>query len=68
MFHYKIQYMDEIDKTTENDSGIVGAVSYGSAVDKICEYYGAENVVSLTIEEWENILSAEEVMEGLTQE
>jgi hypothetical protein len=67
MFYYTISYWDQIDLRERKDSGLVAAADHGAAVNRVIEYYGKENVFSVEIEEWEDILSEEEVMEGFEE-
>ena len=68
MFKYKVHYWDEVENKAIDEVGLVAAKSWGKAVKKIREYYGPKNVYSITIEEWDDIVSAEEVLDGLTDE
>lgn len=67
MYHYIVDYFDSIDLCDRKDSGLVAAVDYGTAVNKIVNFYGKENIFSITIEEWEDILCEDEVMEGFEE-
>ena len=64
MFYYKVQYWDEDICEPQDENGLVAASNYGDAALKVIDYYGHENIVSLTLIEWEDILSREEVTEG----
>ena len=68
MFKYKVRYWDETESKTLNETGLVAAKSWGKAVERLREYYGPQNIYSITIEEWDDIISAEEVLNGLTEE
>lgn len=68
MFKYKVNYWDEIESRNRDEVGLVAAKSWGKAVEKVREYYGSKNVSSITIEEWDDIISAEEVINGLAEE
>ena len=67
MFYYKVKCYDEIDYKETNESGIVAAKDYNEAMSKIDEYYGIQNIVSVYIEEWEDILTEDNVMIGFNK-
>lgn len=67
MYHYIVEYFDEYEKCYRKESGLTGATSYGEAAGKVAEYYG-HPLVSLTLTEWENPLSEEEIMDGFDYE
>lgn len=67
MFYYKVSYWDEIDCKQREESGLLSAKDYGSAAKKVTNYYGANNVSSLYLEEWEDVLTEDEVMEGFEE-
>ena len=64
MFYYCVRYWDEIDCINRKDSGLVAAEDYNIAVDKVVKHYGKANVFSVTVEEWQKILSQDEILEG----
>ena len=68
MFKYKVHYWDDVEDKVLDETGLVAAKSWGKAVEKVREYYRPKNVYEVTIEEWEDILCAEAVIEGLTEE
>ena len=62
IIHYDIEYWDEVEKDTMQDSGIVGAGTLGDGVERVCEYYGgAENVCSIKIYQCEDVLSIDDI-------
>lgn len=68
MFKYKVHYWDEVENRNTDEVGLVAAKSWGKAVEKVREYYGPKNVFSITVEEWDDVVYAEEVVNGLTEE
>lgn len=68
MFYYCVRYWDEIDCIERKDSGLVVANDYNFATDKVVKYYGKENVFSVTVEQWEEILCEDEILEGFEKE
>lgn len=64
MFYYHIEFWDDEDNVMKKESGLVGATSYNEAMEKVTDYFGGEHVYSITIDEWENILSEDEILEG----
>ena len=67
MFKYKVRYWDDVENKMLNETGLVAAKSWGKAVNKGRDFYGAKNVYEVTIEEWEDVVWAEEAIEGLTE-
>lgn len=67
MFKYKVRYWDDVENKVLNETGLVAAKSWGKAVNKVRDYYGEKNVYEVTIEEWEDVVWAEEAIEGLTE-
>lgn len=67
MYHYIVEYYDEYEKCYRKDSGLAGAASYDEAAGKVAEYYG-HNLVNMTLTEWENPLSEEEILDGFEHE
>ena len=66
MFKYDVTYWDEVDSKTRKDARLTTAKSWGEAVEKVREYYGEKNTYSVSIEEWDDTLSKDEVVAGLT--
>ena len=67
MFKYKVRYWDDDENKALNETGLVAAKSWSKAVNKVRDYYGEKNVYEVTIEEWEDVVWAEEAIEGLTE-
>ena len=68
MFKYKVHYWDDAEHEDATEVGLVAAKSWGKAVEKVRDYYGVENVYNITIEEWSDVMYAEEIVNGLTEE
>ena len=64
MFYYKAEHWDEIDHEVRQESGILAAKDYGDAAKKVADYYGKDNLISVYLEEWEDVLTEDEVLEG----
>lgn len=64
MFYYKVDHWDEIDSEARQESGILSAKDYAHAAGRVTEYYGAANIISMYLEEWDDILTEDEVLEG----
>lgn len=67
MFKYKVHYWDEIEDKALDETGLVAAESWGQAVEKVRKYYGTETVSNITVEEWNNIVCAEDIINGLAE-
>lgn len=63
MFYFCVEYVDN-DGDIRQDSGILTADSYQLATARLSKYYGEKCLVSLYIEEWDNLLTEDEVLEG----
>lgn len=67
MYHYWVRFWDEVERNIDTDEGLMGSDSYANAATKLLEFYGKQNVYSIKLEEWEDILVKEDVIEGLTE-
>lgn len=61
MVHYIVEFYDSDSNQVEKESGLVGKESYSMAVDKICDYYGEKNIISLTVCECEELMCDEDI-------
>jgi hypothetical protein len=50
MFLYHMTYYDDTDCKVLTEKGFIGASTYADAADKLVEYYGRNNVVSLYLD------------------
>ena len=64
MFKYQVDFWDEFNKISTTEQGLASATSYGEAAEKITSFYGKDNIYSMYIEAWENILTIDEILEG----
>ena len=64
MFKYQVCYWDEVDEATKTEHGLIAAEFYSEAAEKIVAYYGKANIVSMYLEEWEGMLTTDEILEG----
>lgn len=68
MFRYTVEYHDESNGwKLVSESGIVGATSYGAAADRVVEYFGKENIFSVSLYELEDVLCDEEIRETIDE-
>ena len=63
MFRYEVEFWDEIDKIERKESGFIAAKRYGAAANKVVDYYGKNNVSSITLSEMLNPICDEEMRE-----
>lgn len=68
MYYYVVEYWDNLDQESRTDSGVLSAVNYSTAADKVEEYYGSEYVVELKLSKLEEILSEDELMDMFESE
>ena len=61
MFKFKVEFWDEKIQEYVLENGITDGETYGIAADHVCDYYGKENVTSMTLEELDNIILSDEV-------
>lgn len=67
MFRYEVEFWDEIDNIERKESGFVAAKRYGAAANKLVDYYGKDNISSITISEMLNPICDEEMLEGFKE-
>lgn len=65
MFKYKANTWDEYEGRITTEIGLVSANTYGEACEKVIKCLGRDNVVDITLESWENLVTLEEIIEGL---
>ena len=64
MFKYQVDFWDEFNKISTTEQGLTSAISYGEAAEKITDFYGKDNIYSIYIEAWGNILTKDDILEG----
>lgn len=67
LVRYDVEYWDELDDEEKSEKGIASAVTLGTAVDKVCEFYGKENIVKIAVYEIEGILADYEIRDMVTE-
>ncbi len=67
MFKYVVTFWDETENKQMTETGLTCGDSWGAAFDRVRDYYGEGNIVGVYLEEWESVLTSEEVLEGLTK-
>ena len=61
---YEIDYWDEIDREPKHEKGLVNSnTTIGAAVDRVYEFYGKDNIVSIEVYETEDVISENEISE-----
>ena len=60
MYRYNVEFFDEIESKVTKERGLVGAETFGTAADKLVEYYGKDNIFEMNLEEIEAIMPEEE--------
>lgn len=56
MFKFKVEFWDEELHKRNYENGITDGKTYGEAADHVSDYYGKENIVTMTLEELQNII------------
>ena len=64
MFHFKVRYWDEDEEKEAQEQGFVRAETHGQAADKLVAYYGKDFIVSLTLCEYEDIITESDIAEA----
>ena len=64
MYHYYVEFWDELEQRNCSDSGLTWGVTYGDAANRVTEYYGVENVSTIQLEEWESVMPEEFLLDG----
>ena len=64
MFEYQVYYWDEVDEAPKTEQGLTTAKDYSEATKKVTTYYGKSNVISICLEQWEDILPKAEILAG----
>ena len=67
MYHYFVEFWDEIDLKTNTEDGLVGAPDWGTAAKEVSEYYGVDDIISMQLTFLENVLSADVVHENFKE-
>lgn len=65
MFYFKVDVLDPLNNyDRKQESGILAAKGYIEAMKRVMDGYGDYEIVSVYLEEWEDLLTEDEVMEG----
>ena len=61
MYFYTVVYIDE-DYIEQTETGIVSGNSYGAAADKVADFYKADNIMNIKLEQcYDDVIPAEEI-------
>lgn len=63
MFSYVVTFFDTEIKTTTTEKGIVVAETYGKAADRLVNFYGKSELITMALTELNDILTEEEIIE-----
>jgi len=66
MFRFTVDFIDEGFPRTER--GILTQTSYGDAANRLVEYYGKENIISISLYETEEVLIDDEILEMINED
>ena len=67
LVRYNIKYWDEMERAILNEQGLTTGENLGNAVNKICDWYGANNVHEITVYECEEVLIDEEIKDMMSE-
>lgn len=65
MFKYKVQFWDKNENKVVTEIGLTGAKKWGKACKAILEYYGEDEVNSIELTPYEDVVYAEAVIEDM---
>lgn len=65
LISFEIEFFDEIDQMVMTNKGITYGESLSDAVEKICDYYGADNVSFIKVEGLDEIITIDELKENI---
>lgn len=68
MYYYLVEYWDSDLQKVVTQSGMTSGETYGAAANKVDEFYGLENIISIKLIELEDILGEEEILDMLNHE
>ncbi len=61
MYFYTVVYIDR-DCLEQTETGIVSGNTYGEAADHVVDFYEADNIINIKLEEcYDNVVPAEEI-------
>lgn len=66
LVRYEIEFWDEIDEEVRIEKGLSAGKDLGESVNRITNYYGKNNVISIKVYECEEVLCDEEIKEFFT--
>lgn len=61
LIRYKIEYWNEISGVLEQECGITSGTDLGDGVNRIVDWYGKDNIVSVEVYELMEVLPDEEL-------
>lgn len=61
LIHYKIDFWDELDNKNNHDEGFTSGTTLGEGVNRICKFYGNDNVIEITVYATGDVLTKDEV-------
>lgn len=61
MFKFEVNFWDEYGQEPNFERGVVGENSFGAAAEQVANYYGQDNIISLTLEELDSIILEEDI-------
>ena len=60
---YNVKFWDSDESVTREEGGITVGKDYGEAVNRIVDFYGKEDIISLSVYACDDILTDEDLME-----
>lgn len=66
MYHFTVEFWDELLQDVKIETGLAGKSSkYSEAAAEVSSYYGEDNIVSMKLYGVESVLNKEEIIEML---
>lgn len=68
MFKYVVEFWDEIEEKVANSTGLCAATSYADACNRLLAYFGEENISSIQLEEYFDVMEIDDVKDAIINE
>jgi len=62
LIKYTVNYWDEVENCTKEESGIVSASDWNGVFDRLYKYYGKDNIDAFTFCEMDTIVPRSELL------
>ena len=63
MFYFKVEFWDELLEKDTIEEGFLAAPTYVDATERLCQYYGKENIIKMTLSAYEDLILRKDIDE-----